>query len=107
MRRGYCSHPAKQTRIVTEWKCVDIQFPKDITQDELNKRRAECRTKDYYGVCELCKFYTVDADQPAGSPVTSTNGSAYTPTKPESTDNPAQPESADDPQWDSMMDEII
>lgn len=105
MRRGYCSHPAKQTRIVTEWKCVDIQFPQGITQDEQNKRRAECKAKDYYGVCELCKFYTVDADQPTGSPATSTNGSAYT--APERGTPSTEPALKEDPQWDSMMDEMI
>ena len=61
MQRGYCSHPAKKCRIVTEWKCVDIRFPANISREESNRRRAECKTKDYFGVCHLCKEFTPEA----------------------------------------------
>lgn len=63
-KRGYCSHPQKKSRIVTEWKCVDIQYPATISPEERARRSAECKKKDWYGVCELCKWFTPDAEQP-------------------------------------------
>jgi len=61
MQRGYCSHPHKKCRIVTEWKCVDIRFPTNISREESDRRRAECKAKDYFGVCHLCKEFTPEA----------------------------------------------
>ena len=68
MKRGYCSHPHKKSRIVVEWKCVDIQYPEAISPEERARRTAECRKKDHYGVCDLCKFFAPDAEQPAPAP---------------------------------------
>jgi hypothetical protein len=61
MQRGFCNHPAKKSRIVTEWKCVDIQFPSEISNEERNRRQKECRKRDWFGVCDLCKYFTPDA----------------------------------------------
>jgi len=63
-KRGYCSHPQKKSRIVTEWKCVDIQYPATISPEERARRSVVCREKDHYGVCEFCKWFTPDAEQP-------------------------------------------
>jgi hypothetical protein len=69
-KRGYCSHPQKKTRIVTEWKCVDIQYHSLISPEERARRSAECKKKDWYGVCELCRFFEPDADQSAAPTTT-------------------------------------
>lgn len=85
-KRGYCSHPQKKSRIVTEWKCVDIQYPATISPEERARRSAECKKKDWFGVCEFCKWFTPDAEQPepikpaAGVPAKPAEKPVYTET---------------------------
>jgi hypothetical protein len=83
MQRGFCKHPDKNCRIVTEWKCVDIRFPDKLPMEEVTKRRNECRVKDWYGVCPLCKHFTPEAtSQPTAPPATANKPSAYIAEKP-------------------------
>ena len=103
MKRGFCNHPAKKSKIVTEWKCVDIMFPAGISTEERSKRTSECRAKDYYGVCELCTYFTSQGTQTVSTGVANPDKSTYTDPKPA----PKKDSKESNESWDSLMDEII
>ena len=81
MKDGFCNHPQKQCEIVSEWKCVDIQYPEAISPEARRRRSDECKKKDWIGVCELCRYFKPESDQPAGTPAKPADKPVYIPEK--------------------------
>jgi hypothetical protein len=104
MKNGFCNHKDKHCEIVTEWKCVDIRYPDNITPDERKKRDDECRKKDWYGVCELCKYFKPDTDQPAGTTAKPADKPVYTPEKKK---EPSTGATGNNQQGESWLEDLV